>query len=155
MQIENCSPKDFQSITSDIIEFWDSDRTLVHHHPFLIYEFGNTAFVIKDNGVIAAYLLGFYSQTEKTAYVHLIGVRQEYQRQGLGQKLYSHFIELAKKHGCTKIKAITSPPNKQSIAFHTQKIGMTMKGELNTDGIKIIKNYSGNNKDRVVFERDI
>lgn len=155
MNIENCKHKDFVQITHDITDFWGSDRTLIHHHPFLIHEFGNTAFVIKDGKKVIAYLLGFFSQTEKTAYIHLIAVRQNAQRKGLGIKLYEHFINIAKQNNCDKIKAITSAPNKLSINFHTKKIRMTMLGEENNEGIKVVKNYSGHGKDRVVFEKHI
>lgn len=153
MQIEKCTIEDFYEITRDIIDFWGSDRTLHLHQPFLVYEFGNTAFVIKDNGVVAAYLFGFFSQTESVAYGHLMGVREKYQRQGLGKLLWEHFISMAKSHNIKKIKGITTPKNSKSIAFHTKHIGMTMIGAPNEDGINVIKNYSGINQDRVVFER--
>jgi hypothetical protein len=65
--------------------------------------------------------------------------------------LYDNFIEIAKSNNIQKIKAITKPFNTKSISFHTKKIGMTMIGEPNKDGINVIKNYSGINSDRVVF----
>ncbi len=49
MKIEKCTMLDFNEITKDIVDFWGSDRTLHLHQPFLIYEFGNTAFVIKED----------------------------------------------------------------------------------------------------------
>ena len=48
MKIENCTISDFDQITKDISDFWGSDSTLHLHHPYLVYEFGNTALVIKD-----------------------------------------------------------------------------------------------------------
>lgn len=155
MNIEKCTYHDFLEITQDIVDFWGSERTLVHHHPFLIHEFGNTAYAIKENNKVIAYLFGFLSQTEKSAYVHLIGVRNEHQRKGFGEQLYKHFIEQAKSYGCKKIKAITSPINKQSIKFHTERIGMQMLGEAKNEGIKVVENYSGLGQDRVVFEKQI
>jgi ribosomal protein S18 acetylase RimI-like enzyme len=155
MKIESCTKNDFNEILRDISDFWGSDRTLHLHQPFLIYEFGNTAFVIRDKGMVIAYLFGFFSQTENLAYIHLIGVREKYQRMGLGKLLYDNFIEIAKSHKIHKIKAITKPINTKSIHFHTNKIGMTMVGEPNDDGINVIKNYSGINSDRVVFLKDI
>jgi GNAT superfamily N-acetyltransferase len=146
---------DYNEIVRDIVDFWGSDRTLHLHQPFLIYEFGNTAFVIRDNGKVIAYLFGFYSQTENLAYVHLLGVREKYQRKGLGKLLYEHYIEFAKKDKKKKLKAITSITNIKSIRFHRDKIGMTLLGEPNDDGINFIRNYSGTNMDRVVFEKQI
>jgi len=152
MNIENCTIADFNEITNDIADFWGSDRTLHLHQPFLIYEFGNTSFVIHENGKVIAYLFGFISQTENLGYIHLVGVREEYQRKGLGRQLYEHFISYVRSRGVRKIKAITTPANVKSISFHTKKIGMIMQGEKNDQGIPVIRNYSGNNNDRVVFE---
>ena len=155
MKIENCTIDDFNEIISDISEFWGSDRTLHLHQPYLIHEFGNTAVVIRDKGRVIAYLFGFFSQREDIAYIHLIGVREKYQRHGLGKMLYDNFIEIAKSRNIHKIKAITKPINTKSIAFHTKQIGMTMLGEPNMDGINVIKDYSGINSDRVVFIKEI
>jgi predicted GNAT superfamily acetyltransferase len=155
MKIENCTIDDFYQILKDISCFWRSDRTLHLHQPFLIHEFGNTAFVIRDKGKVIAYLFGFISQTENLAYVHLIGVREEYQRKGLGEELYDHFIKIIQAKGIKKIKAITTPTNSKSINFHTKKIGMKMLGEPNDQGVAVVKNYSGIHNDRVVFEMEI
>jgi GNAT superfamily N-acetyltransferase len=154
IQIELCSKSDFNQILTNVADFWGSDRTLSLHHPMLIYEFGNTAFVIKESERVIAYLFGFFSQTEPTAYVHLIGVRQSFQGRGLGKHIYDHFIALAKSRGCNKIKAMTTPGNTTSISFH-KKIGMKLLGEKNADGLELVKDYSGPGLDRVVFEKEI
>ena len=154
MQIEHCTIADFQQIYRDIADFWGSDRTLHLHQPYLIYEMGDTAFVIRENHKVIAYLFGFFSQKEKTAYTHLIAVREKYQRKGLGYILYEHFIEVAKAKGYEKIKAITSPPNSKSINFH-KKMGMKLLGEPDENGINTVKDYSGPGLDRVVFEMKI
>jgi GNAT superfamily N-acetyltransferase len=154
MEILFCTKTDFDQILTDIVDFWGSDRTLGIHHPMFIYEFGNTAFVIKDNERVIAYLFGFFSQTEQAGYVHLIGVRKSYQGKGLGKLLYDNFEAISKRHGCTKVKAMTTAGNKASILFH-KKIGMKLLGEKNVDGIEVVKDYSGPSQHRVVFEKDI
>ena len=88
-----------------------------------IYEFSDTAFVIKDNEKIIGYLFGFLYQTERIGYVHLIGVRQSSQNKGLGTLLYDYFTKYSKNKGCTRLKAITTATNQLSIAFH-KTIGM-------------------------------
>jgi GNAT superfamily N-acetyltransferase len=150
-RIANCSYSDFLQILTDIEDFWGSNRTLSYHHPMFINEFGNTAFVIKVNDKVIAYLLGFVSQTEQTGYVHLIGVRQNHQKKGLGKILYAHFIEYLRAIGIENLKAITTPTNQKSINFHL-RIGMEMTGVENANGIKVIKDYSGLGQDRVVFK---
>lgn len=154
MEILNCTKSDFNQILGDIVDFWGSDRTFGLHHPMFIYEFGNTAFVIKDNEKVIAYLFGFFSQTQQTGYIHLIGVRKSYQGNGLGKLLYDNFETVAKRHGCNKLKAITSLNNQASISFH-KKCGMKLLGEKNRDGIEVVEDYSGPGLDRVVFEKDI
>jgi GNAT superfamily N-acetyltransferase len=154
MEITRCTKEDFDQIITDIEDFWGSKRTLHLHTPILINEFGNTAFVIKDEGTVCAYLFGFYSQTEPLAYVNLIGVRNDYKRKGFGKLLYEHFTKLAKERNCTKIKAITSVTNLQSIKFHTS-IGMKLTGDDILDGINVVLNYSGPGEHRVVFMKEI
>lgn len=155
MKIEKCTMPEFNEIVRDIVDFWGSDRTLHLHHPFLIHEFGDTAFVIKEQGQVIAYLFGFYSQTESLAYIHLLGVREKYQRQGLGLLLYENFINIARSKGIAKIKAITTPSNAKSISFHKDRIGMTLLGKPNETGVNVVRGYSGEDKYTVVFEKEI
>jgi GNAT superfamily N-acetyltransferase len=154
MEITNCSKQDFDQILTEFKEFWDSDRTLALHHPTLVNEFGNSAFVIRDGRKVIAYLFGFLSQTSPIGYIQLLSVRQGYRKQGLARQLYDHFTGFALAHGCTKLKAITSPVNSLSIAFH-KSIGMMPTGEDKADDIPVIKDYSGPGRDRVIFMKDI
>ena len=154
MDIYQCSKEDFDQILDDLADFWKSERTRHLHIPILIYEFGNSAFVIKEGDKVIAYLFGMLSQTESAAYVHLVAVRRTYQGRGLGRELYSHFIEYAQKHGCNEIKVITKPVNKSSIAFH-QQIGMQTVGSSESNKVPVITDYGGPGEDRVVFRMKI
>jgi GNAT superfamily N-acetyltransferase len=154
MDITNCSKEDFDQILTDFGQFWDSDRTVALHHPILIYEFGNSAYIVRHDSKVIAYLFGFLSQTEPAGYIQLIAVRQAYRKQGLGKMLYRHFEQYAVEQGCRRLKAITSPINTLSISFH-RSIGMMPTGEPDQQGIPVIKDYSGPGKDRVVFTKDI
>ena len=154
MDITSCTKADYDQIVTHIQEFWGSDRTLNLHHPMFVYEFGNSAYIIKDGNQVAAYLFGFISQTVPTAYVHLVGVREPYRRRGLARRLYDHFVRFALIQGCTELKAITTPSNKESIAFH-RSLGMEFTGKLNRDGVQVIKDYAGPRQDRVVFRKTL
>jgi GNAT superfamily N-acetyltransferase len=154
MELLNCAKDDFDQIISNIEEFWGSDRTLHIHHPMLINEFGNTAFVFKEEDMVCAYLFGFYSQTQPVAYAHLIAVRTNYRRLGLGRKLYEHFIKCAREKDYSKVKAITKPTNLESIAFH-RSIGMKLTGNGIIEGVPVVLDYSGPGEHRVIFMRDI
>ena len=149
-----CTLEDFNQIFADIADFWGHDRTLYLHHPMYVREFGNTAYVIKDGDTVAAYLFGFLSQTRPSAYVKFIAVRQAYRNRGLARRLYAHFIAYAKTQGCTEIRAITTPANADSIAFH-RALGFALLGEPNEDGIPIIPDYAGPARPRVLFRRPL
>jgi GNAT superfamily N-acetyltransferase len=150
--ISKLTKSDFEEILSDLADFWGTERTSFFHHPIFLYEFGDTAYVIKENDRVIAYLFGFLSQTAPVAYVHLIGVRQSHQRQGLGRKLYEHFVAHALRQGCKELKAITTPANHASIAFH-RSLGMIADGDSLEDGVPVRRDYSGPGQHRVVFSR--
>jgi len=156
MNINQMQLEDFFEIKQSLQQFWHERHQYFepYHRPILFYEFGDTAYVIKEKGEVVAYLFGLLSQTIKTAYVHLIAVKSDCQKHGYGRSLYDHFIAFAKIRGYTKVKAITSPKNIVSVKFH-QKIGMMLLGDVNPEGIPVVKDYAGPGEDRVVFEKEI
>jgi GNAT superfamily N-acetyltransferase len=153
-EISTCTHRDYNQILDEHRDFWDGREIRHLHHPMLIMEFGNSAFVIRSGATVVAYLFGFVSQTEPVGYVHLIAVRASARRQRLGQEIFGHFVEFARQHGCRYVKAITTPTNFSSIAFH-KSLGMQLLGKPNTDGIPIIQDYAGLNEPRVVFWKSI
>jgi len=86
--------------------------------------------------------------------VHAVAVRMSARRRRLAQELFRHFVEFARRHGCTHVKAITTPSNAGSIAFH-QRLGMQLLGEPNPDGIPVVADYAGPGAARVVFWKSI
>jgi predicted GNAT superfamily acetyltransferase len=154
VEISTCTLQEYNQILGELSEFWDGRDTRHLHHPFLIHEFGNSAFVIRDGLRVSAYLFGFVSQTEPVAYVHAVAVRASARRQHLAHHLFDHFVQFARRHGCRHVKAITTPSNSGSIAFH-KSLGMTLLGEPNTDGIPVVSDYAGRGASRVVFWKPI
>jgi ribosomal protein S18 acetylase RimI-like enzyme len=152
--ISACTAGDYAQILDDLAEFWDGRDMRSPHHAFLLHEFGNSAFVIRDGAQVAAYLFGFLSQTAPVGYVHLVAVRPSARRRHLAQRLYDHFVAFARQHGCTTIKAITTPSNLGSIAFH-KSFGMQLLGMPNEAGIPVIADYAGRGAPRVVFFKSI
>ncbi|MFF3646944.1 GNAT family N-acetyltransferase [Streptomyces sp. NPDC002564] len=110
--------------------------------------FTTTSFLVeRDNGDIAAFLVGFLSQTEPgTAYIHFVGVDPELHGQGVGRTLYRNFFELVRSLGRHRVECITSPQNTASQAFHT-RLGFTVS-EVKPD-------YDGPGLDRVAFGIDL
>jgi GNAT superfamily N-acetyltransferase len=149
--IEQCTIADFMTIIQQLPAFWGSDRTRAVHHPMFVHEFGDTAYLIRDGQSIAAYLFAFISQREPVGYVHLIAVREGYRRQGLGRALYEHFRAFAKQRGCSRLKAITTPSNSLSIAFH-KSLGMQIMGARDRDEVCVVTDYAGPGEHRVIFQ---
>lgn len=88
------------------------------------------------------------------AYAHLIAVRSNDRRLGLGRKLYAHFIKCAREKQCSKVKTITKPANLESVAFH-KSIGMELTGNGIIDRIPVVLDYSEPREHRVIFMKDI
>jgi ribosomal protein S18 acetylase RimI-like enzyme len=153
-EISLCTAEDYFQILDELSEFWDGRDTRALHHPFLIHEFGNSAFVIRDGSQVLAYLFGFLSQSEPVGYVHTIAVRASARRRRLAQRLFDHFVEFARRNGCTHVKAITTPTNAGSIAFH-KSLGMQLLGEPNADGVPVVPDYAGRGVSRVAFWKAI
>jgi GNAT superfamily N-acetyltransferase len=155
-RVERCTPNDFLAILTDLEDFWGdaADRARRVHHPIFVHEFGDTAWIVRDEGRIIAYLLGFWSQTEPTGYIHLVAVRKSHQGESIGPLLYERFEAVARQHGCTKLKAITPPINTGSIAFH-RHLGFRLLGEPNEEGVPVVTDYFGPGIPRVVFEKKL
>lgn len=111
-----------------------------------VHEFGDCGLVIRDEqGAVAAYLFGFIVPQRRVGYVHLVAVRRDRQGQGLGRSLYDRFSRLARERGCHTLKAITTPGNVASIAFH-RALGM--------DAVEVA-DYAGRGRTRTVFSADL
>ena len=56
MEISLCTKSDFDQIISDMADFW-GDRNIERlrglHNPVYLYEFGNTAYVVKEGDIVA------------------------------------------------------------------------------------------------------
>jgi GNAT superfamily N-acetyltransferase len=156
VRVEPCTHQDFLDILSALEDFWGdaSERARRVHHPMFVHEFGDTAWIVREDGQIIAYLFGFWSQTEPTGYIHLVAVRRTHQGRSIGRWLYEQFEARARDRGCTKLRATTSPINSDSIAFH-QHLGFVLLGGPNEKGIPVVADYFGPGVPRVVFEKQL
>jgi ribosomal protein S18 acetylase RimI-like enzyme len=138
--------EDLAEILLSLGRFW-GERDVAHlHHPMAVEEFGDSALVIRDAaGRVAAYLFGMVVTAKRLGYVHVVAVRDDERNLGHGRRLYEAFTALAAGRGCTKIKAITTPENVDSIAFH-ESLGMRAVE---------VADYSGPGCPRVVLLRDL
>jgi GNAT superfamily N-acetyltransferase len=142
---ERATTDDYNAIIDSLADYWGARDMRARHHPMFIHEFGDTALVMRDgSGSVAAYLFGFIAPT-RVGYVHLVGVRADSRRAGLGRRLYDEFETLARDRGATALKAISIPTNHESIAFH-RALDMTATE---------VTDYSGPGQPRIVFWRDL
>jgi GNAT superfamily N-acetyltransferase len=156
MELDLCTHQDFLDILADLEDFWGSasERARRVHHPMFVHEFGDTAWVVREDGRVIAYLFAFWSQTEPTGYIHLVAVRRDHQGRGIGRWLYEQFEARARARGCSKLKALTAPVNTESIAFH-RRLGFTLLGEPNEEDVPVVSDYLGPGEPRVVFEKHL
>jgi len=116
--IERATIEDLQAILASLADFWGERDTAGLHQALYVHEFGETALVIHDgHGHPIAYLLGFVSPAQ-VGYIHVVAVREGHRGRGLARVLYGEFESLARARGATALKAITSPGNATSVAFH-------------------------------------
>lgn len=154
---ERASHMDFLAILEDLPAFWSSSgpdwRTKPYHYPYLVHEFGDTTYVLREDGQIIAYLFGFVSQTSATGYIHLVGVRSSSQGKGHGRDLYEKFASDAQDRGATELKAVTAPWNLQSIGFH-MALGFKMDaGVKEVDGFPVFPDYQGPGEDMIILRK--
>jgi GNAT superfamily N-acetyltransferase len=158
-RIELATHEDFLEILDNLPDFWSSsgppERTRPYHYAFLVHQFGDTAFVIHENDRVIAYLFGFIATSEPIGYIHLVGVRSSYQRQGLGRALYDHFEQVARARGCEALKSVTAPFNSDSRAFH-QRLGFEIEpGDLDPSGVEVFTDYHGRGESVSIFRRPL
>jgi ribosomal protein S18 acetylase RimI-like enzyme len=117
MEIRNAEPDDYARVIA-VVDDWWGGRTMAAMLPKLFFvHFRDTSFVAEDDGELAGFLCGFRSQTyDDEAYVHFVGVDPRRRGAGLGRLLYERFFEAVRPR--TTVRAVTSPVNEQSVAFH-------------------------------------
>ncbi|WP_223593756.1 GNAT family N-acetyltransferase [Neobacillus bataviensis] len=156
MQIRNVKSSDYNVISPLINEWWGG-RQMSDMLPKLFFvHFKNTSFIAEKDGEILGFLIGFLSQSDKdVAYIHFVGVNPNHRKNQIGKQLYNEFFNVAKKHKVNFVRAVTSPVNKVSIAYHT-KMGFNIEnGDKEVDGVSVFSDYDGPNQDRVLFVKGV
>lgn len=115
--IRHAEPSDYPRLIA-VVDDWWGGRAMSGMLPKLFFvHFRDTSFVAEEDGELAGFLCGFRSQTyEHEAYVHFVGVDPARRGSGLGRDLYEHFFAAVAPR--TIVRAVTSPVNERSVAFH-------------------------------------
>jgi ribosomal protein S18 acetylase RimI-like enzyme len=145
VQIRHSEPEDYGRVVAVIDEWWGG-RAMAAMLPKLFFvHFRDTSFVAEDNGALAGFLCGFRSQTfEDEAYIHFVGVDPATRGAGVGRTLYERFFAAVAPR--TIVRAVTSPANARSVAFH-QALGFEVERIDNT--------YDGAGEPRVLLVKHL
>lgn len=143
--IRSAHPEDYDTIVAVVDTWWGRPVTGVLNRLHLNH-FCDTSLIAEDgDGELLGFVVGFHSPSRPgEAYIHFTGVAPAMRRTGLARTLYERFFAGARESGRTVVKAITSPQNERSIAFHTA---------MGFHCSKPVADYDGPGRDRVVFSR--
>ncbi|MDC3425154.1 GNAT family N-acetyltransferase [Aquibacillus sp. 3ASR75-11] len=156
MEIRNVKSSDYYVISPLINEWWGG-RQMSDMLPKLFFDhFNNTSFIAEKDGQIIGFLIGFLSQSDTdVAYIHFVGVNPDYRKNQIGKQLYNEFFNVVNKNKRNVVRAVTSPVNKVSIAYHT-KMGFDIEnGDKEVNGVSVFSDYDGPNQDRVLFVKRV
>lgn len=144
----------------DVVDEWWGGRRIRGLLPRLWFQhFTDRSLVVtRDDGRIVGFLVGFLSPDHPdTAYIHMVGTDPNLRRHGLARAMYARFFAEAVAAGAARVKAITWPGNRTSVAFH-RALGFTLDDGPGTQrlyGTPAYPDYEGDGEDRVVFSRPL
>jgi ribosomal protein S18 acetylase RimI-like enzyme len=141
MLVRHAEPNDHGRVIEVVDEWWGG-RSMAAMLPKLFFiHFRDTSFVAEDEGALSGFLCGFRSQTyDDEAYIHFVGVDPQRRAAGLGRLLYERFFEAVRPR--TVVRAVTSPVNERSVAFH-QALGFEVE--------RVDPSYDGRGEARVLL----
>jgi ribosomal protein S18 acetylase RimI-like enzyme len=139
--IRSAEPSDYGRVI-EVVDAWWGGRQMAAMLPKLFFvHFADTSFVAEDDGELAGFLVGFRSQTfDDEAYVHFVGVDPFRRAAGLGRELYERFFASVAPR--TIVRAVTSPVNENSLAFH-RALGFEVE--------RVDESYDGRGEPRVLL----
>jgi ribosomal protein S18 acetylase RimI-like enzyme len=143
--IRQAEPADYGPVIEVIDEWWGGREMAAMLPKLFFVHFRDTSFVAEEDGELAGFLCGFRSQTyDDEAYVHFVGIDPRRRGSGLGRELYERFFTAVAPR--TVVRAVTSPVNEPSIAFH-RAIGFEVD--------RIDADYDGRGQSRVLLVRNL
>jgi len=115
--IRHAEPTDYGRVIAVIDEWWGGREMAAMLPKLFFVHFRDTSFVAEEDGALAGFICGFRSQTyDDEAYVHFVGVDPVTRGAGVGRALYERFFAAVAPR--TIVRAVTSPVNERSVAFH-------------------------------------
>jgi GNAT superfamily N-acetyltransferase len=150
---------DHARIVGLVDEWWGGRRMRALLPRLWFQHFTSTSWIADDEtGRLVGFIVAFMSQDDPTTgYVHMVAADPNRRRAGTGRALYQRVFEDLRTRGVHRVKAITWPGNRQSVAFH-RSLGFRVDdgpGTQNLYGTPAYADYDGEGDDRVVFTHDL
>ena len=150
---------DYARIVRLVDEWWDGRRMRALLPRLWFQHFTGTSWIAEEeDGRLVGFVVAFISQDDPTTgYVHMIAADPNRRRGGVGSALYQRVFDDLGTRGITRVKAITWPGNRRSVAFH-QALGFRVDDGPGTQrlyGTPAYPDYDGDGDDRVAFVRDL
>jgi ribosomal protein S18 acetylase RimI-like enzyme len=150
---------DHPRVVGVVDEWWGGRRMRALLPRLWFQHFTGTSWIAElDGGRLAGFVVAFISPDDPTTgYVHMVGADPNRRRSGIGRRLYQQVFDDLAARGVRRVKAITWPGNRQSVAFH-RAMGFRVEegdGTQNLYGTPAYPDYDGEGDDRVVFIRDL
>lgn len=143
VDIRTATADDYDRIASVVNDWWGRD--VLSGLPRLFLQHFHATSLIAEDPQLVGFLVGFVSPGQPDeAYVHYVGVHPQHRQHGLARRLYQHFTSEASDAGCSRVRAITSPTNLGSIAFHRR---------MGFDVSEPVSGYNGPGSEMVTFSR--
>ncbi len=115
--IRHAEPADHAAVIGVVDEWWGGRQMAAMLPRLFFVHFRDTSFAAELDERLVGFLCGFRSQTyDDEAYIHFVGVDPSCRAEGIGRSLYERFFEAVAPR--TVVRAVTSPKNEQSLAFH-------------------------------------
>lgn len=151
---------DHPRLVHAVHEWWGDSRTPEEARELslllpklFLQHFAGTSLVMENGGGLSAFLVGFHSPDHpREAYIHFIGVDPARRRDGLARRLYERFFEMARENGRDRVRAVTSPQNTGSIAFH-RALGFELEEDPSNREPTVFEDYDGPGQPRICFLR--
>jgi GNAT superfamily N-acetyltransferase len=144
VEIRPLSASDYPAVISVIDEWWGG-RHMADMLPRLFFEhFTDTSFAAERDGRLVGFLVGFVSQSRRAeAYIHFVGIHPDERGRGLGRELYERFFAVVRARDCEVVRAVTSPVNRGSVAFHRRMGFEVATGDDGSDRVRFVRRLGG------------
>jgi GNAT superfamily N-acetyltransferase len=150
---------DYARIVEVVDEWWGGRRMRALLPRLWFQHFTGTSWILEArDGRLAGFIVAFISQDDPaTGYVHMVGTDPNWRRGGIGRRLYEQVFEDLRRRSVSRVRAVTWPGDRASVAFH-EALGFRIDDGPGTQrlyGTPAYPDYDGYGEERVVFTRRI